>query len=59
MASNWKVSPRNFRPWTPLVKQVSLEPVPNMTIDLRYRQPQSQPWWSFLWERTRGGWRKR
>lgn len=69
MASDWKSSPRNFRPWGGwrtvtqmsahrVSPNVELSPVRNITIDLRNHKPIPRPWWSFLWERSLGGWSK-
>lgn len=66
--SDWKVSPYNFRPWGGLYTvetkrsmgpPVTLDPIPNMTIDLRYAKSNYEPpWWALFWEPARGGWKQ-
>lgn len=38
--------------------RTKLQPIPNMTIDLRSAKSNYEPpWWALFWEPARGGWK--
>lgn len=67
--SNWKLEslPRDCRPWggfctveehPTMGPRTKLQPIPNMTIDLRSAKSNYEPpWWALFWEPARGGWK--